>query len=201
MAEQPFDGHAGRECGEHRTTGARAWCSACSEWCYPEQPCKGCELPMLRARLEEVEAAARHFRAAILVYEHSPMRIDIPPSIRNAMLALFAELADAPGESGMAYLQRKNSEAWAGLTEAVRENKALRQRMETDEKVMRAHAARTFSECACGVCSRVRELDALADAPAEEGRWTEAELEHVKRTVEDWQQGIMTSPAEEGSDG
>jgi hypothetical protein len=53
-----FEGHAGRECGEHRTTGARAWCHGCAEWCYPDAPCKGCELPQLRARVAELEADA-----------------------------------------------------------------------------------------------------------------------------------------------
>lgn len=51
MADERFEGHRNRDCGEHRTTGARAWCFSCSEWCYPERPCAGCERPMLRAEL------------------------------------------------------------------------------------------------------------------------------------------------------
>ena len=27
-----FEGHDGRDCGEHRTTGPRAWCPTCQEW-------------------------------------------------------------------------------------------------------------------------------------------------------------------------
>jgi hypothetical protein len=50
-----FDGHPDKECGEHRTTGARAWCHGCSEWCYPDGPCRGCELPQLRNRLAKIE--------------------------------------------------------------------------------------------------------------------------------------------------
>lgn len=50
-----FEGFADRECGEHRTVGShRAWCHACSEWCYPDSPCKGCELPILRAKIESL---------------------------------------------------------------------------------------------------------------------------------------------------
>jgi hypothetical protein len=50
-----FEGHKGSECGEHRTVGAhRAWCHACHEWCYPDGPCKGCELPQLRAEIERL---------------------------------------------------------------------------------------------------------------------------------------------------
>lgn len=49
-----FEGHENRECGEHRTTGKRAWCFECSEWCYDTVPCKGCELPMLRKVLKEI---------------------------------------------------------------------------------------------------------------------------------------------------
>lgn len=51
-----FEGHAERECGEHRTVGShRAWCYECGEWCYPDidMACKGCELPALRRALDE----------------------------------------------------------------------------------------------------------------------------------------------------
>ena len=52
-----FHGHDDSYCGrgEHRTVGSyRAWCHACSEWCYPSAPCKGCELPLLRAQIDEI---------------------------------------------------------------------------------------------------------------------------------------------------
>lgn len=57
-AEADFEGHAGRECGEHRPTGlgGRAWCFDCSEWCYPSEPCARCELPQLRATVERLQA-------------------------------------------------------------------------------------------------------------------------------------------------
>lgn len=49
-----FEGHEGRECGEHRTVGShRAWCHDCTEWCYPELPCRGCKIPQLEASLTE----------------------------------------------------------------------------------------------------------------------------------------------------
>jgi hypothetical protein len=51
MATDLFAGHEPRECGEHRTTGERAWCYSCSEWCYPEAGCKGCHVPLLEARI------------------------------------------------------------------------------------------------------------------------------------------------------
>jgi len=47
-------GVADRECGEHRPTTWRAWCFACSEWCYENAPCRGCELPSLRAEVERL---------------------------------------------------------------------------------------------------------------------------------------------------
>jgi hypothetical protein len=47
-AQAFFTGHEPRECGEHRTVGAhRAWCFACTEWCYPSDGCKGCRLGLL----------------------------------------------------------------------------------------------------------------------------------------------------------
>lgn len=58
-----FEGHDGRECGEHRTTGPRAWCSNCQEWCYPGILCRGCELPLLRQRAEQAEAALQRVHA------------------------------------------------------------------------------------------------------------------------------------------
>lgn len=60
--EERFEGHDSRECGEHRTTGPRAWCSNCQEWCYPGILCRGCELPLLRQRAEQAEAALQRVR-------------------------------------------------------------------------------------------------------------------------------------------
>lgn len=37
-----YTGMADRQCGDHRTTGQRAWCHDCSEWCYPTSPCVRC---------------------------------------------------------------------------------------------------------------------------------------------------------------
>lgn len=51
-----FEGHAGRECGEHRTVGpVRAWCFECGEWCYPRSPCVRCERGWVRQRLETAD--------------------------------------------------------------------------------------------------------------------------------------------------
>ena len=43
--EPAWEGNPKRECGDHRTTGLRAWCHTCTEWCYPEMPCLGCAFP------------------------------------------------------------------------------------------------------------------------------------------------------------
>jgi hypothetical protein len=67
-----FTGHAGRECGEHRSTGPRAWCHGCSEWCSPEGPCKGCELPQLRARVDALEALADVVREVLPTVPAAP---------------------------------------------------------------------------------------------------------------------------------
>lgn len=53
MTEEYFTGHENRECGEHRTTGSRAWCFNCNEWCYPQMPCVGCEIVPLREFAEK----------------------------------------------------------------------------------------------------------------------------------------------------
>ncbi len=56
-----FEGRTGRTCGEHRTVGPhRAWCFDCSEWCYPDEPCHGCDPRIYtQAQLDEAFAAGR----------------------------------------------------------------------------------------------------------------------------------------------
>jgi hypothetical protein len=54
-----FHGHSGRYCGEHRTTGGRAWCFDCSEWCYPRAGCVRCREPRLEAVADAAMAVAQ----------------------------------------------------------------------------------------------------------------------------------------------
>lgn len=57
MSEPNFEGFTERECGEHHTVGPhRAWCFEDHEWCYPDAACRGCEIPLLRRRLAELES-------------------------------------------------------------------------------------------------------------------------------------------------
>jgi hypothetical protein len=79
-----FVGHPGRECGEHRTTGDRAWCFDCSEWCYPSMPCARCELPVLRKVAADLAEALRF---------HEDRRIN-PTSRGGPALAAYAALID-----------------------------------------------------------------------------------------------------------
>ena len=51
-----WEGCVERECGDHRTTGRRAWCFDCTEWCYEAIPCKGCAVPILEAKVARAEA-------------------------------------------------------------------------------------------------------------------------------------------------
>lgn len=39
--QEPYEGLAGAT-GQHRTTGLRAWCLDCHEWCYPTLLCPCC---------------------------------------------------------------------------------------------------------------------------------------------------------------
>lgn len=66
-AEANYLGKAGTT-AEHRTTGGRAWCHSCHEWCYPEAPCgepKCCSV-----------ASSPHTQD---VYIQTPVRTDGPP--------------------------------------------------------------------------------------------------------------------------
>jgi hypothetical protein len=38
---EDWNGEVASVCA-HRTAGGRAWCLDCIEWCYPDEPCRGC---------------------------------------------------------------------------------------------------------------------------------------------------------------
>jgi hypothetical protein len=58
-----FLGHEPCRCGDnHRTTGERAWCSPCQEWCYPDDGCRGCK-PDVDDLMEQVAAQAERIAA------------------------------------------------------------------------------------------------------------------------------------------
>lgn len=94
--EERFEGHDSRECGEHRTTGPRAWCSNCQEWCYPGILCRGCELPLLRQRAEQAEAALRDLT--------DPRPCDPHPG--NGYCQTHGEKAPCPHAAAKAILDR-----------------------------------------------------------------------------------------------
>lgn len=86
-----FEGHPARECGEHRTVGAhRAWCHGCQEWCYPAGPCKGCELPALRAEVAALRALADAARALVAAEEKHTARATEYAAVYRALRALDA---------------------------------------------------------------------------------------------------------------
>ena len=69
-----WDGREDCACGEHVTTADRTWCLEDKEWCYPDAPCRGCELPVLRAeveRLRGVVADAEQAKRAVLKWANS----------------------------------------------------------------------------------------------------------------------------------
>lgn len=60
MSETPapeignWEGATFRDCHEHRTTGRRAWCFDCAEWCYQSTLCHGCAAPKARSIITEL---------------------------------------------------------------------------------------------------------------------------------------------------
>ena len=99
-----WTGVDGRECGEHRTTGGRAWCYADSEWCYPEVPCRGCEIVQLRKDSELL----RHVRAVA----------------KEAELGYFWRLVDSMLSLEMANPERNfNVDHLARLIDLLKEEK------------------------------------------------------------------------------
>ena len=91
MAEN-WEGFTERECSEHRTTGGRAWCFDCSEWCYERVPCKGCERPQLMELL-----------SAIWLY------IDwhhVTKNLTTAQRTAFADAVDERSEGGVGTADR-----------------------------------------------------------------------------------------------
>src|SRR5262245_27531852 len=52
-------GRAERTCGEHHSTGSRAWCLDDQTWCYPSAPCSGCETVQERIQ-DAIELLTEH---------------------------------------------------------------------------------------------------------------------------------------------
>lgn len=46
-----YTGLEPRDCTLHRNGIQRAWCFDCGMWCYPHDPCHGCQRPIDRAEL------------------------------------------------------------------------------------------------------------------------------------------------------
>lgn len=88
MADR-FAGHDGRECGEHRTTGGRAWCFTDQEWCYPEIPCRGCELPSLRKCVERAERELEQTQDAVRLLAFRWLGPDFQRAYGDALLAVL----------------------------------------------------------------------------------------------------------------
>lgn len=59
---------ADRRCGEHRPGLGRAWCYNDGEWCYENEPCRGCTIVVLQARMTALEAALRGMRRLFKTY-------------------------------------------------------------------------------------------------------------------------------------
>lgn len=70
-----WEGRAGRECGEHRTTGERAWCHDCAQWCYRNEPCARCELPALRSEVGRLRQLYADHRAVIEAQDAEMQRL------------------------------------------------------------------------------------------------------------------------------
>ena len=92
-----FEGHGGAS--GHHTTGQRAWCLGCAEWCYPEAPCgeaRCCTAKVateLRqsATIMEPMLAAEYRRRADEMMEQPPPIPNDRPSIQQLVLADVAE--------------------------------------------------------------------------------------------------------------
>jgi hypothetical protein len=87
--EANFEGHAQSECGEHRTVGPhRAWCFACSEWCYPSSPCKGCELPQVRSVVDTLRATLQATRDELNRWGHGDFHYGAQKQERSVVEAV-----------------------------------------------------------------------------------------------------------------
>ena len=100
------------ERGEHRTTGGRAWCYDCSEWCYtaPEMQCKCCRVVAL-----EAEVAALHVKA-----EYDALLAEVA-----ALREVLQEIRDNEGKVCEEYeicthpACRSSYESWRRAAEAL----------------------------------------------------------------------------------
>lgn len=89
-AEPDWEGRNIRSCGDHRSTGDRAWCHSCAEWCYPADGCFGCKCPDgVDAVIEE-----RDKLAAEIVQLREKL-IDAELTIRGGQIHSWMEAHDA----------------------------------------------------------------------------------------------------------
>ena len=96
-AAEYFQGHPGRECGDHRTVGGhRAWCYDCGEWCYPQIPCVRCEVPRLRAEIATLRAGLASPSEEV-VAENKRLRA----VLREVLDDYAFHLRGCPGKPGM----------------------------------------------------------------------------------------------------
>src|SRR4030095_2748528 len=70
---------ADRRCRDHRPGLGREWCYDDGEWCYKDQPCRGCTIVVLEARVTALEAAIKEeHRLHHAVAHESAMQICTP---------------------------------------------------------------------------------------------------------------------------
>lgn len=84
MNEPNWEGRQLSTCGEHRTVGYRAWCHNCSEWCYPQAPCYGCNQVDVDALLAEYDALL----ASQLVRQGDPMAVGQALELLDRLVAI-----------------------------------------------------------------------------------------------------------------
>lgn len=88
-----WEGNPDRNCGEHRTTGARAWCFDCSEWCYPNILCHGCiDFRTLLAPIDNALRNGSYMTKANLALELLCEQVGVD---RDGLAAVFARMKEA----------------------------------------------------------------------------------------------------------
>lgn len=152
-----FEGHAERECGEHRTAGPhRAWCFDCTEWCSATAPCKGCEVPQLLDEIERLRSLTEGDPTSIYA-EAADLRAWKASAM--SVLAAWDRVFTALGEPGP-FGGSKAANALAEVERLRAENERLREALrEAARLALTVHdLIDHWSECpappdaGCGEC-------------------------------------------------
>jgi hypothetical protein len=91
-----FEGCGATGCDHAPNKGRRAWCSSCTDWCYPDAPCVRGELELGTARLIRIHTVLSNGQQADVgdEWDHETFKLGWD----NCAAAIRRAIADPAGQ-------------------------------------------------------------------------------------------------------